>query len=377
MKGIRTCILIAFILPGLLWASVPDKRCLIPQGDEFKYGSGVFFDPFLICNTGQLKKLSAETGLLHAHFALGQDLSFKGMPFPMIGSALFPFRGGFDGHHHTLSDVVLNIDIRREFIAPFPHTDSARILNLTLDHVHLNKVPTHIVGGLIGKAVRTTLFNVHVKHIDMISPDTSGGLVGWLENSVLDRVSAEGVMKQHFGTDASGGLIGSCHQSSINRSFAQVDLTTLSKHPFGVSFIGGFIGNANGCVLTEVFSQGAIDYHYAESGGPRYIGGLIGVSSQSIIRHAYQAGKIEIKGDYIGGAIGGNNSSLISELFWDKTLSGIAVSDGGIPKETGEMTSPAFWRDHGFNEEIWVLSEGHYPELKVSMQKLAEHQGVS
>lgn len=368
----RFFLIICFILPFSLFANQPDKRCSLPQDDAFRFGSGVFFDPYLICNTAQFKRIAKEPDLLKSHFILGQDISFKNVSFLMIGTETRPFTGGFDGNFHIVSDVRLNISQRNHFIAPFAYTQAARIFNLTLSHVILKHRATHMVGGMVGKAEQTVLSNVHVKHLNIIAPDISGGLAASIENSVVQFSSADGVLKQHFGTDASGGLIGSCWRSNVSRSYAKVDLTTMSKYPFGVSFIGGLVGGARDCVFTDVFAQGNIDYQYADAGGPRYIGGLIGVADNSIISHAYYAGKIDIKGTFIGGAIAGRVGGVIDALFWDQVLSGVSESEGGLPENTAQMQSISFWRKQHFDENTWILREGRYPVINLT-DRLQKH----
>lgn len=344
-------------------AKPTDALCENTQTEKFEHGKGTFFEPYLICNTKQLAFLSKNTQYLKYFYRLGADLSFKNKIFHIIGSSSTPFTGGFDGDNYTLANINLDTHSMNTHVAPFAFIKNARLENLNVYKIKLSNFVHQVVGGMVGEAVSSTLFNLHLKKVDLTAPDSSGGLIGILTDSNLSDSSVKGKLRNHFGTDASGGLVGSCSQSKISSSFSNIKITNSSKNPFGVSFIGGLVGGAIECSIDNVYASGNIDYSRAETDGPRYVGGLLGVIIQSEITNAYYAGKIKIKGQFIGGAIGARSNSSVDGVFWDKELSGINDSDGGIPEITIELQRRSFWIKHHFSERVWHLIDGKYPDL--------------
>jgi len=357
-----TALFLAFFCCHSLAQSI-NPHCIAPQDEQFPTGDGRPLNPFVICNHQQLKRLSNEPALLTSFFHLGVDLSFKNKPFAMIGTKDNPFRGGFDGAGHTLSDISLDNNSQTHHIAPFSVIDGARIENLFIDGITRTNATTRVTGGLVAQADNANLFNVHVKRLHLRAPDGSGGLVGVLRHSFIGQASAEGQLIQHFGTDGSGGLVGTMYDSQVKVAYANVDLTTNSSRPFGVSMIGALVGSAVNSQLSDVHANGDIDYQVAEHPGPRHVGGLIGALSEVQINRAYYAGNINSDAEFLGGAIGDSFAANLDRVYWDKELTGVSHSAGGVGKQTHTLLTRAFWIKQHFDERNWTIKDGQYPSL--------------
>lgn len=361
LKSLTALFLALFCCHSLAQSINP--HCIATQDENFPIGDGRPLTPFLICNHQQLTRLSNEPALLTSFFTLGTDLSFKDRTFSMIGSAENPFRGGFDGRGYTFRDISLDNNQATRFVAPFAAIDGARIENLFIDGVTRTNATIRVTGGLVAQADNANLFNVHVKRLNLRAPDGSGGLVGVLRHSFIGQASAEGQLIQHFGTDGSGGLVGTMRDSQIKMAYANVDLTTTSPRPFGVSMIGALVGSAVNSQLSDVHANGDIDYRVAEHPGPRHVGGLIGALSEVQINRAYYAGNMNIDADFLGGAVGDSYAANLDRVYWDRELTGVTHSAGGVGKETHTLFSRAFWVRQHFDERNWNIQDGKYPSL--------------
>ncbi len=368
----------SLLLLGLSFAVLAkptNPLCEGVEGAGFTIGDGSVVNPYLVCNELQLQQLAEDPVFLSNSFKLGADLSFEDMIFKSIGSKTTPFTGTFDGDGYTLSSITLALqdnDASREYVAPFSKVSHAKIENLTIDGVTLSEFGLEIIGGMVGEAESSILRNLRVKGLDLKAPNRSGGLVGLTTGSIVMNCSTEGVMTQNFGTDASGGLIGRANDTDISFSSSKVNMLQSSESAYGVSGLGGLIGMAFNSRIRNVYALGDIDYSSAieiDGALPDQIGGLIGVMANSLLEYAYYAGKIAVVGNNVGGVVGTtvtyfkSTPGAPSTVFWDIQLSNLDFSAVGEGVETEAMVSNAFWESHGFDTNIWSLTEGTYPSL--------------
>lgn len=362
------CILIAF----LSHAKTPDMICESSVDSTFPKGDGSDTSPYVICNEKQFNRLNSEDALLDKDFKLGSNISFT-KDTHKIGTYAKPFTGEFDGAHYTLSS--LNI-IKKEGggisnMGLFSHIKNARICNLYLDGITIPDGGNN-VGTLAGYSTHSMILNVHVRHIDMFAPDHSGGLIGQAEYSTLFNCSAQGILKNHFGTNGSGGLLGIGYYTDVKHSFSDVVINNDSANPWGVSEIGGLIGFIYFGEVSDVYAAGAIDYR-STRGGPKLVGGLIGNAARSKIDRAYAAVKLNITAIYKGGAIGYGASSTNNNVYWDAELASIQFSDGGEPLDTLTMQTPDFWLNQAFDPTQWIFVKGEYPKLHTKCDSTSKH----
>lgn len=361
--------LTSLLISGHGLAKNTDALCVGATGSAFAVGDGSAANPYLICNRKQFNRLGSELGLLSSHFKLGKDLDFDRFSFVPVGSKEHPFQGEFNGNGYKLSSITLSIPPGMDYIAPFPVTLNANIANLNIAGVVLLGFGTQYIGGLVSVAENSTFSHIHITGIQITAPDYSGGLVGVLKNSTITDSSTEGVMSQHFGTDASGGLVGQSIGGTISKCSSKVKLVQTTTDPFGVSSIGGLIGYARNTNISNVYAQGDIDYSIAiDAYGPREIGGLIGtITGSSTLVFAYYAGKIAITAEALGGVVGASRLASIAPVdptvFWDIQLSGVSESPLGEGHDTATLKTESFWTSRGFDPTIWILTDGGYPTL--------------
>ncbi len=340
--------------------------CEEAQGASFGSGDGSKLNPYLICNHAQFGLISQDNTLLSKSFKLGSDLSFMDKVFPVIGSPETPFQGNFDGDGYTLSEITLSADIR-VYNAPFRNIQNAQIENLTIDDIHSSGTAIAHMAGLVGKAENSILHHINVHHIRLYSRNESGGVVGELINSSLSYTSADGLLEQDFGTDASGGLIGWAVYSDVFASASHVNLSMLYPGPGGgVSGVSSLIGQADYSRIRNIYADGNIDYSSALLLEARGIGGLIGIMHNSLLANGYYAGNISVpSGTEIGGAVGADNSitNYSNAIYWDKQVSGIDQSVIGVGKSTETLKRKTFWVNRGFDSNIWSIKINQYPSL--------------
>lgn len=371
MKKSRFQVLLLFFISSSLFAKAPQPLCegVAPEENVFAAGDGSESTPYLICNTKQFRRLGKEAELLNQHFKLGTNLNFGNSTFTPVGSPQDPFQGIFDGDDYVLNSVTL-APVIGGYLAPFPFIKNATLKNLTINGMK-TALPggEGVAGGMVGAADHSTLSNLVVKNLNMGAPDRSGGLVGQLLDSTLENSSTAGKMSQHFGTDASGGLVGYANRSTISACSSNVNLITTTPDPYGVSSIGGLAGIVANSVVTNVYALGDIDYSIAlEATGPHIVGGLIGGMYFTQLNYAYYAGKIIINAEHLGGAVGATNpvTPIIPtgpSVFWDTELSGVLVSVVGEGYNTSTLKTKQFWQERGFDEAVWLLKAGKYPKL--------------
>lgn len=365
-KKILNCLML-LPLSVSVFAKNPLPNCVGSTGSSFTFGDGSSTSPYLICNKDQVNHLATDASLLNKNFVMGADINFSGGPFSMIGSATTPFEGRFDGNGYSWSFITINQSATPESaVAPFAYVENARINGLTINTVNIPEYAFNNVGGMIGLAENAVLTDLHVENLDISAPDHSGGLVGHLENSSLSFSSAQGIARQHFGTDAGGGLVGYAFDSDISVCSADVEIVTTASSPYGVSDIGGLVGIARDTAIRNVYALGNIDYSYAGGApGPRRVGGLVGSLSGGFLQYAYYAGKMTINAEFKGGAVSTvlSPSPLSISVFWDKEVSTVSTSALGVGKTTAAMQRKTFWVNKGFSTRYWSLANGRYPKF--------------
>lgn len=341
--------------------------CVGVTGSAFTTGTGLYTNPYLICNKLQFLRIAAEPALLLRSFKLGADLDFQGAPFPMIGQRLKPFRGMvFEGDGYTLSGITLQPLPDDTHIGIFRYMHGVIISNLFINGITLDVWGSTTVGGLAGHGAISTVINVHVKNLNMKSPDRSGGLFGLAQRVTLINSSVEGTMSIHGDTDGAGGLIGRADICDVSSCYTKVRIVEVDTTTTGVSNIGGLFGFLYKSNVKNVYALGDIDFSNV-TGQLLVIsvGGLSGLLESSAISKAYYAGKILIKNGpkFIGGAVGASTGAVADSVIWNIISSRILTSAVGTSAVTCQMSQPAFWIQLGFDTNLWRLMDGTYPKF--------------
>lgn len=192
-----------------------------------------------------------------------------------------------------------------------------------------NVTGTERVGGLVGwlGTYDTEVKQSHATgNVRATKGSNAGGLVGWVQNSILTSCSATGNVD---GNSNVGGLVGLMDNGSISKSEAFGNASILNS---GTSANGAAVGGLAGSVRnysSVMFSMAASDAKGSDGGA------LIGYISGNIhnLREVYATGKVS--GDHnIGKMIGRidpeNKTSVLfkNSYYWKESLDGEAQTIG-------------------------------------------------
>ncbi|MBP3634262.1 MAG: hypothetical protein J6J43_06790 [Oscillospiraceae bacterium] len=224
---------------------------------------------------------SGETTL---NAVLTADIDLTGTPWysttdmtnNQIGTLENPYAGTFDGNGYTVSGMsiyakndtkVNDVEIyKSEYVTGFfGATDGATIENLTVSGTAeyigqgevVDGVTTGRHGGIVGKAVNTTLTNV-VSEVEQggygywyyaganYGPQNIGGIVGWGQAVTLDMCANKGDILL-YNTKYVAGIIGFVASaetpSSFNRCVNHGDILATDCYGGGFGFIEGTTGS--------------------------------------------------------------------------------------------------------------------------------------
>jgi len=176
--------------------------------------------------------------------------------------------------------------------------------------------------GLFGYVEDADIRNLGLEQINITGGDYTGSLAGYMNNTTILRCFSYS-NNSIAGNNYAGGLVGSFENSSIRNSYARVNTTGTT--------IGGMFGRAVDSTVNLTYATGDV------TGG--------------------------------GGLIGSQSGSTIVNSYFDNQTSGTTTSDGGIGKNTDNMTSQAFWDTTEFSfPDAWFLDENQndkYPILSI------------
>ncbi|MFE8697850.1 immunoglobulin-like domain-containing protein [Cytobacillus sp. FJAT-53684] len=193
------------------------------------------------------------------------------------------FEGSFDGNGNTISGLKMTSKdpngINGVF-GLFGFTNGATIKDLTIVDISIDADSTIAVGGLVGKAMDTTIEKISITGT-VAGMNKVGGLVGTADSLIIENSNSSATVK---GTDEIGGLIGSSEkETTVKTSYTKSETSKV----IGKSKVGGLIGNANDTAVSSSYSTLNVE-------GADMIGGLIGVAeSGASIKQVYATGNVE------------------------------------------------------------------------------------
>ncbi len=211
-------------------------------------------------------------------------------------------------------------------------------------------------GGLIGETTSHSKIIKCYSTSTVYGNESVGGLIGATYGSTrISKSSASGDIK---GVNNTGGLIGYLNNSNVSQSFATGNVK-------GKLNVGGLAGSIQtNASITNCYASGDIT-------GQESAGGLIGITfSSSVISECYAIGKVS--GDlYLGGFLGNDNSSIITNCFYNITTSGqssgIGQNNNNVTLSgysTNQMKKAGTFTDFNF-DTIWAIrTDSTYPALQ-------------
>ncbi len=354
--------------PSLLLKPLnPD--CIGVTGPNFLSGDGSSGNPYLICTKEQLNRLSADASLLTNNFKLGNNFSYLGESFYVIGNINSPFEGSFNGDNYALSN--LNIVDRNggfRYLGIFGYSQNAAISNLVVNGLTISSFDTYQTGGLIGESHDTTIDKVRLSNINVTATDFSGGFIGAAYDTVITNSGVQGEVRVNFGSDAVGGLIGEAQRVNISMSYSKTNIRQIDTTDFGVSYVGGLCGLMQNSQVTDSYVLGDIDFSKVTTPGqpwsPSGVAGVTPSIAGTTITNVFYAGRfINLTHVSSLGGAASYGGGTVSNLFWDTTLSNYMLSAAGTGQSTATMKAPSFWLSAGFSPMKWSIKKNAYPKL--------------
>jgi hypothetical protein len=215
--------------------------------------------------------------------------------------------------------------------------------------------------GLIGTIQEDgKVWNLGVVDANLVGTDDCIGILAGENNGDVFNSFGTGTVG---GGDAVGGLVG--------RNYGDVTCCYSAGRVTGSGWgIGGLVGY-NGGDLRDT-SHVIYCYSTVTVSGNSFVGGLVGGNLSSVVSQCYSTGAVSGV-SLVGGLVGGVLSQDVVESFWDIETSGLTSSKGGIGKTTAEMQTAGTFLKAGWDfvgesengtEDIWWILEGQdYPRL--------------
>ena len=205
------------------------------------------------------------------------------------------FSGQFDGNGHVISYVDYQTDFDPQFalseseefcayyVGLFGLVDNATLQHLTIDHMLSNPYYKYATGGLVAKAVNSTLYDCSTSGT-IYKSNYGGGLVSIAENCCLERCKSQVNLRDNF---KAGGIVAQwvCDtaKGACNKLF-DCGFTGNIQSAYTAGGIVGFcksVAAGNGVLQVErCFSKGTLKkvmgtYHYFDSYDTQF-GGIVG-----------------------------------------------------------------------------------------------------
>lgn len=216
------------------------------------------------------------------------------------------------------------------------------------------------VGGFAGFINGNTQITDAYATGDVVNPgDYTGGFVGMSQcGPFYNRVYATGSI---HGANTVGGFAGfdGCEgpSSTLSQVYATGDVAASGNE------VGGLIGHAEGTTVNDAYARGSVT-------GNDLVGGLVGLGRFGGISHAYATGLVTGVSNQ-GGIFGVNDPTFpvtATNLFFDKTTTGMSDDHGGQATDTAIMKTSSLYTEAGWDfSTIWNRTNGTndgYPMFK-------------
>ncbi len=200
-------------------------------------GSGTETDPYIIVTTDEMDALAdAVNGgdvMNGKHFRLLADLNYSGKPYTPIGTMDSRFQGTFDGHGHSINNVVINQpDQDYQGLFAVIHDDGT-VKNLVLG-AGSSITGGNYVGGIAGFCSGTITGCTVSEGVSISGNQYVGGIAGYIVDTLSDCVNKASVS----GTNYVGGIAGMSFYQPITNN---LNLGAVS----GNTNKGGIVGFSN------------------------------------------------------------------------------------------------------------------------------------
>ena len=395
--------------------SESEESLYIPESDtwdgsvatSFAKGSGTESDPYLITSAEQLaflaKEINSGKNYTGKKFSLMCDIDLNNLEWTPIGNGDHSFDGSFDGNEHTIKNLKITEGIF--FDKVYPHTTIKQyasglfgvcedfvIKNLTINDSEIiiqNTVDRYsiLAGVLLGEATVNTsveISNIKILNSSIVSDFTQeslatqlhiGGVGGHMSSEIETNIEISNIQSNvHISIENGQGKynrIGGIWGGMILKNLCDiencasylsidVDLTYIFDNYFGA--FGMTQVSENFLSLTNVFSKVSVDKTYDS---------LLGCGAQyyanAIIGQAYHGKQQDLS--VIGGYQFENVFGYVEEnnTITDENQKFYQLYDmpsHAVYTETNCQSCEELPETHGFDENIWDLTDLKNPKLK-------------
>lgn len=225
-----------------------------------------------------------------------------------IGSENTPFKGVFDGQHHTIKNIYFNNN-QIKHVGLFGFTDNATIKNVGIIDSCINgKI---CVGGIVG------LNKGNVINCFSASVISGEGSVGGIVGGNYGKVSSSFNTGTINGKQGIGGIVGS--------NWAVVENGLNVGYILGQEGVGGIVGlhgEDKKQLIENSYNMGVIQ-------GNQLVGGIVGAHDGGTVKGSHN--ESEIRGsEYVGGIAGGGSADTYILNSHNRGLVNGAEKVGGI-----------------------------------------------
>ena len=251
----------------------------------------------------------------HGWAAIGGMQTVNGMVKKMA------FRGHYDGQGHAINQLYVNRPT--DFQGLFGYVYGGSVRGLRLNGAHIEG--TENLGVLTGYAFEEEVTDCHVAQSTVKGSGIYlGGLMGYQSYGTTRDCTVDAAIS---GYDYLGGIVSWCVEGTVSRCHATGKIASITKTETDGSqqvgrLAGGLVGYLSNAHVDSCSSS-------VEVVGGNQMGGLVGVAVKSVIAHSYAAGN-RVKGiTYVGGLVGKNEETAVSDCFARSTVEGES-SVGGL-----------------------------------------------
>ena len=188
------------------------------------------------------------------------DIDMSDVDWEPIGTSDHPYSGVFDGGGHTISN--LRIQLGFDYIGLFGYADSATIYNMHLRNPRV--FGKDYVGAVLGCATK----NSHITDVLVTGQPTGddnyytvksygsgGGIVGWAEQSTIERCMFKGQVKCK---GWAGGIIGNVHNGVVITDCSASNFIQNFEPVNEPASIGGIVGGAGEVRIYRCYARNVL-----------------------------------------------------------------------------------------------------------------------
>lgn len=325
--------------------------------------------------------LAAMNNNLSGSYSLETDLTLSGSYTPIGGNSYGAFTGKFDGNFHTISGIQVS---GGTYGGLFGLTNGAIIQNVGVKDGSVTAVHA---GGIVGKAVSTTLTDVYNAGVDITAIDndtdysgfSAGGIVGYAKKSKIGKVYNTGTVNGEgaglIGCAESGTTLTNAYNTGVAHyavvAYAPSSDTSNISYTYatqGLTHSEFYGGDSDTDTVFSVTSQDTKlkkytdkNFDISDSGTDNTVWRIYEGHSLPLLRDFLRRGKgaVTVSYDYTQGSNSGSNNGSDLTLTYNNqdvklsskinytNANGLAIDASKITQDTGSLRNANVYSENG------------------------------